>query len=62
MKFNNVFVVDDDKIFHFIIKKLLLNSNINVSPSFFENGGRRQTALQERASATHRRRQRALWG
>ena len=38
MKFNNVFVVDDDKIFHFIIKKLLLNNNINVSPSFFENG------------------------
>ena len=38
MKFNNVFVVDDDKIFHFIIKKLLLSNNINVSPSFFENG------------------------
>lgn len=38
MKFNDVFVVDDDKIFHFIIKKLLLNNNINVIPSFFENG------------------------
>jgi CheY-like chemotaxis protein len=38
MKFNNVFVVDDDKIFHFIIKKLLLNNNINVNPAFFENG------------------------
>ena len=38
MKFNNVFVVDDDKIFHFIIKKLLLSNNIDVSPSFFENG------------------------
>ena len=38
MKFNDVFVVDDDKIFHFIIKKLLLNNNINVTPSFFENG------------------------
>ena len=38
MKFNNVFVVDDDKIFHFIIKKLLLNNNINVRPDFFENG------------------------
>ena len=38
MKFNNVFVVDDDKIFHFIIKKLLMNNNIDVSPSFFENG------------------------
>ena len=38
MKFNNVFVVDDDIIFHFIIKKLLLNNNINVVPTFFENG------------------------
>ena len=38
MNFNNVFVVDDDKIFHFIIKKLLLNNNIDVNPTFFENG------------------------
>jgi len=38
MKFNNVFVVDDDKIFHFIIKKLLVTNNINVEPRFFENG------------------------
>ncbi len=38
MKFNDVYVVDDDKIFHFIIKKLLANNNIDVSPHFFENG------------------------
>ena len=38
MKFNDVFIVDDDKIFHFIIKKLLANNNIDVTPSFFENG------------------------
>jgi CheY-like chemotaxis protein len=38
MKFNDVFVVDDDKIFHFIIKKLLANNKIDVSPEFFENG------------------------
>lgn len=38
MKFNNVFVVDDDKIYHFIIKKLLLSNNIDVKPNFFENG------------------------
>jgi CheY-like chemotaxis protein len=38
MNFNNVFVVDDDKIFHFIIKKLLMNNNIDVNPTFFENG------------------------
>ena len=38
MKFNSVFVVDDDKIFHFIIKKLLLSNNININPSYFLNG------------------------
>lgn len=38
MKFSNVFVVDDDKIFHFLIKKLLLISNVDVNPVFFENG------------------------
>ena len=38
MKFNNVFVVDDDKVHHFIIKKLLEKNNIQVNPSFFENG------------------------
>lgn len=38
MKFNNVFVVDDDKIHHFIIKKLLESNNIDIQPLFFENG------------------------
>ena len=38
MKFNQIFVVDDDKIHHFMIKKLLQNNQIEVSPSFFENG------------------------
>lgn len=38
MKYNDVFVVDDDKIFHFIIRKLLISNNINVEPRFFENG------------------------
>ena len=38
MKFNNLFVVDDDKVHHFIIKKLLEKNNIQVNPCFFENG------------------------
>ena len=38
MKFNDVFIVDDDKIFHFIIKKLLTSNNININPSYFLNG------------------------
>jgi two-component system, chemotaxis family, chemotaxis protein CheY len=38
MKFSDVYVVDDDKVFHFIIKKLLMNNKIDVNPDFFENG------------------------
>ena len=37
-KFKNVFVIDDDKVFHFIIKKLFLKNNIDISPSFYLNG------------------------
>ena len=37
-KFNDVFIVDDDKVFHFIIKKLFANNNIDVNHSFFING------------------------
>lgn len=37
-KFKEVFVIDDDKVFHFIIKKLFLKNNIEVSPSFYLNG------------------------
>lgn len=38
MKFNQIFVVDDDKIHHFMMKKLLQTNQIDVSPSFYENG------------------------
>lgn len=37
-KFKKVFIVDDDKVFHFIIKKLLLKNNIDTISTFFENG------------------------
>ena len=37
-KFKDVFVVDDDKVFHFIIKKLFSKNNIDISPSFYLNG------------------------
>ena len=35
---NSVFVVDDDLVFHFIIKKLFTKSNIKVNTSYFFNG------------------------
>ncbi len=37
-KFKDVFVIDDDKVFHFIIKKLFTKNNIDISPSFYLNG------------------------
>ncbi len=37
-KFKNVFVIDDDKVYHFIIKKLFAKNNININLSFYLNG------------------------
>lgn len=37
-KFNDVCIVDDDKVFHFIMKKLFANNNIDVPHSFYING------------------------
>ncbi len=37
-KFKDVFVIDDDKVFHFIIKRLFSKNNIDISPSFYFNG------------------------
>jgi CheY-like chemotaxis protein len=37
-KFKDVFVIDDDKVFHFIIKKLFSKNNIDINPSFYMNG------------------------
>jgi two-component system chemotaxis response regulator CheY len=37
-KFKDVFVVDDDKVFHFIIKRLFSKNNIDITPSFYMNG------------------------
>lgn len=37
-KFNTIFVVDDDLVYHFIIKKLFSKCNINVNTKYFFNG------------------------
>lgn len=37
-KFKDVFIVDDDKVYHFILKKLFTKNNLNISPSFYLNG------------------------
>lgn len=38
MKYSTVFIVDDDLVFHFIIKKLFVRSNLNVQTNYFFNG------------------------
>lgn len=37
-KINSLFVVDDDKIYHFLLKNLLKQSGIEVASTFFTNG------------------------
>jgi len=37
-KFNDVFVVDDDLVYHFIIKKLFSKTNIQAKTNYFFNG------------------------
>lgn len=37
-KINTLFVIDDDKIYHFLFKNLLKQNGIDVATSFFPNG------------------------
>ena len=52
MKRNNVFVIDDDKIFHFIIQKLLDRKQITPNIQFFENGMDALEGLKERLATS----------
>jgi CheY-like chemotaxis protein len=37
-KINNLYVIDDDKIYHFLLKNLFKQNGIQVATSFFHNG------------------------
>lgn len=37
-RFNNIFIVDDDLVFHFIIKKLFAKCSTQFNTSYFLNG------------------------
>ncbi|WP_298393948.1 response regulator [Flavobacterium sp.] len=37
-KFNTIFIVDDDMVYHFIIKKLFSKCNLDVETKYFFNG------------------------
>jgi len=49
-KFKDVFVVDDDRVFHFIIKKLFTKNNIAINPSFYLNGLEAIEKIREKIS------------
>ena len=49
-KFKDVFVIDDDKVFHFIIKKLFSKNNIDINPSFYMNGLEAIEEIKEKIS------------
>lgn len=53
MKFNNVFIVDDDKVHHFIIRKLIENNGITAIPYFYENGYDALQDLQSKKDSHH---------
>lgn len=36
--FNSIFIVDDDLVYHFIMKKLFAKTDLNVTTSYFFNG------------------------
>ncbi len=38
MKIRSLYVIDDDKIYHFLLKNLLKQNNIDVKSTFFQNG------------------------
>lgn len=49
-KFKDVFVIDDDKVFHFIIKKLFSKNNLEVNPTFYLNGLEAIEEIREKIS------------
>ncbi|AWI27090.1 response regulator [Flavobacterium pallidum] len=51
IKYKDLFVVDDDKIYHFILKNLLNKNDIRLTPSFFENGSDAIDTLKQKLHA-----------
>lgn len=52
-KFKKVFVVDDDKIYHFILKNLLSKNGVSIKPCFCENGLDALAALKDKINSNN---------
>lgn len=53
MKINSLFVIDDDKIYHFLLKNLFKQNGINVATSFFHNGQEAIEAIKSSKDKGH---------
>ena len=51
-KFKKIFIVDDDKVFHFIFKKIILKRNEDTVLYFFDNGYDAIKELKEKTTLT----------
>ena len=51
--YKKVFVVDDDKIYHFVLKNLLNKNQIDISPCFCENGLDALEVLKEKINTNN---------
>jgi len=50
-KINNLYVIDDDKIYHFLLKNLFKQNGIAVATSFFHNGNEAIEAIKKNNDA-----------
>lgn len=46
MKISSMYVVDDDRIYHFLLKNLFKQNGININSTFFNNGQEAIEALK----------------
>lgn len=53
MRVKTLFVIDDDKIYHFLFKNLLKQNGIDVGVSFFHNGQEAIEHIKKNADAAH---------
>lgn len=51
--YKKIFVVDDDKIYHFILKNLLNKNEIAINPCFCENGLDALEILKEKINSNN---------
>jgi CheY-like chemotaxis protein len=52
-QFNSVYIVDDDVVFHLIMKKLFQKTNLKLSTNYFKNGLEALEKLTSNTTESH---------